>query len=89
MKRYTVYVCETCGYESRSFDDMEEHEANHLGLTVKELHDYAALKSFAKYMGSKILCVNNEEIDARYNKAIEDLLAFERKHHIKKSNFMR
>ena len=45
MNHFTVYVCETCGYKSISFDYMEEHEANHLGLSVKELHDYNALKS--------------------------------------------
>ena len=83
MKRYTVYVCETCGYESRSFDDMEKHEADHLGLTVKELHDYHTLKSFASYMGSVVYSRNNEETRAKYDEAIEKLVDFEQKHNIK------
>ena len=37
MKQYTVYVCETCGYESRDVEDMRKHEASHLGLTVEEM----------------------------------------------------
>lgn len=83
MRQYTMYVCETCGYESRSFDDIEQHEANHLGLTVKELHDYNALKSFARYMGSTVANTNNEETRKKFDKAIEDLVNFEMEHHIK------
>lgn len=83
MKQYATYVCETCGYESTSFDDMEEHEASHLGLTVKEMHDYHALKSFARYMGTVIYCVNNEETNAKFNKAVDDLITFEKEHGLK------
>lgn len=83
MKQYTMYVCETCGYESRSFEEMEKHEASHLGLTVNELHSYNALKSFAKYMGGVISHTSNEETRAKYDKAIEDLWAFEKEHNIK------
>ena len=82
MRQYTMFVCETCGYESRSFDDMEQHEANHLGLTVKELHDYNALKSFAEYMGHTIANANNEETRKKFDKAIEDLVNFEIEHHL-------
>ena len=83
MKYYTMYVCETCGYESKSVDDMETHEAGHLGLTVSELHEYRALKSFAEYTGSVLYCTNNENTRAAFDKAIEDLVAFENAHNIK------
>lgn len=83
MKRYTMYVCETCGYESKSFDDMEEHEASHLGLTVEELHEYHALKSFAEYMGKYLSHTNNEETRTKFDNAIENLIAFEERHGIK------
>lgn len=83
MKQYTMYVCETCGYESRSFEDMEKHEANHLGLTVKELHNYNALKSFARYMGGVISHTSNEETRGKFDKAVEDLVAFEQEHNLK------
>ncbi len=83
MRQYVMYVCETCGYESRSFDDIEQHEASHLGLTVKELHDYNALKSFARYTGGIVANANNEETRKKFDKAIEDLVNFEIEHHIK------
>lgn len=83
MKKYTVYACETCGYESKSYDEMEAHEAAHLGLTVKELHDYNALKSFAKYMGTVVSSTNNEETRSKFDKAIEDLIMFEKEHDLK------
>lgn len=50
MKQYTVYVCETCGYESKDAEEIMQHEAEHLGLTVKEMEQYRALKSFASYV---------------------------------------
>lgn len=82
MKSYTTYVCETCGYKSRSFDDMEQHEADHLGLTVVELHEYHALKRFASYMGSVIFEKKNEETEKQFDKAVGDLMAFEEKHNL-------
>lgn len=84
MRMYTVYVCETCEYESKSFDDMEEHEAKHLGLTVEELHTYSALKSLAEYTGSVVANRNNEKTRAAFDKAVEKLVAFEQEHSIKK-----
>ena len=83
MKHYTMYVCETCGYESRNVDDMEAHEAGHLGLTVSELHEYRALKSFAEYTSSVLCYTNNEKTRAAFDKAIKDLVAFEEVHNIK------
>ena len=83
MKHYTMYVCETCGYESRSVDDMEAHEAGHLGLTVSELHEYRALKSFAEYTGRVLCSTNNEKTRAAFDKAIKDLVTFEEAHNIK------
>lgn len=83
MKQYTMYVCETCGYETRSFDDIEAHEAGHLGLTVEELHTYNALKSFARYMGGVLSHESNNDTRAKFDKAVEDLMAFEEAHKIK------
>lgn len=83
MKQYTVFVCDTCGYESRDCDDMRNHEASHLGLTVEEMESYMALKSFAAYMGSVVSSKNNEETRSKFDEAIEKLLAFEKEHDIK------
>lgn len=82
MKQYTMHVCETCGYESKSFDDMEKHEANHLGLTVEELHEYAALRSFAEYISGVISHTNTTKTRAACYRAIADLENFQKEHHI-------
>ena len=84
MKQYTVYVCETCGYESKSFDDMEKHEASHLGLTVEEFYEYTGLKYIASYKGSIMFFRNNEDTRRDFDSAVERLVAFEKAHGIVK-----
>ena len=83
MKQYTVYVCETCGYESRDVEDMRKHEAYHLRLTVEEMETYRALKSFAAYMGSVVANRNNEETRNKFDESVEKLVTFEKEHGIK------
>ena len=83
MKQVTVYICETCGYESRDYMEMRRHEASHLGLTLDEVETYRALKSFASYMGSVVAETNNEETRRKFDEAVEKLVAFERQHGIK------
>lgn len=82
MKQYTVYTCETCSYESRDYEDMRKHEADHLGLTVEEMESYRALKSFAAYMGSVVANRNNKETRSKFDEAVEKLMAFEKEHGI-------
>ena len=83
MKQYTVYVCETCGYKSEDANEVMQHEADHLGLTVKEMEQYRALKSFANYMGSVVSHTKNEATDKAFDGAIQNLLDFEKEHGIK------
>ena len=83
MKKYTIYVYETCGYESRDVEDMRIHEASHLGLTLKEMETYKAMKSFATYMGSVIANRKNEETERKYDEAIQVVIDFEKEHGIK------
>lgn len=83
MKQYTVYVCETCGYESKNTKEVMQHEADHLGLTVKEAEQYRALKSFASYMGSVVSHTKNGETDKVFDDAIQNLSNFEKRHGIK------
>lgn len=80
MKQYTVYVCETCGYESRSCDEMREHEATHLKLTKDELNEYKNLQYYARCMGVRVSHTNNVITRDRFDKAIEDLVVFEKEH---------
>ena len=83
MKQYTVYVCETCGYESKNAKEIMQHEADHLGLTVKEMEQYRMLKSFAAYMGSVVSHTKNEATYKAFDDAIQNLLDFEKRHGIK------
>lgn len=83
MKQYTMYVCETCGYESRDAEDVRKHEASHLGLTLEELKAYRELKSFVAYTGSVISKTNNKETRSEFDKAVEKLMDFEKEHGIK------
>lgn len=78
-----MYVCETCGYESKYANEVMQHEADHLGLTVKEMEQYRALKSFVAYMGSVVSHIKNVETDKAFDDAIQNLLNFEKMHGIK------
>lgn len=60
-----------------------QHEADHLGLTVKEMEQYRALKSFAAYMGSFVSHTKNKVTDKKFDDAIQNLLDFEKEHGIK------
>ena len=83
MRQYTVYVCETCGCEFKSREEEREHEAAHLGLTVRELEEYRALKSMAFIMGRVVSRNKNEKTEKKFDDAISALLEFEKKHGIK------
>lgn len=82
MKRYTVYVCETCGYKSEDAEEIMQHEADHLGLTVKEMEQYRALKSFVSYVSFLVSQTKNAATDKAFDDAIRDLLDFEKEHGI-------
>lgn len=82
MKTYQVYVCEKCGKESRSCEEIEVCEATHMGLSVAEKHSWDALKSAARYFGSVVSMTNNEQTRAAYDDAVEKLVSFEQLHGI-------
>lgn len=79
----SIRFCETCGYESKDAEDMRKHEASHLGLTVEEMDQYRAMKSFAAYMGSVVFNKKSEETETKYDEAINAVIDFEKKHGIK------
>lgn len=83
MKRYTVYVCEVCGYECRNSEEMSKHEAAHFGLTVEELHEYNAIKSFVRYADDLNSRKDNDNTRNMLDEAMEKLSEFEKKHWLK------
>ena len=80
MKKYTMYVCETCGRESKDYNVIRECEAGHLGLTVDELNQYDKLNSDAEDCGRMVSIAKNDKTEKAFDDAIKTLVAFERKH---------
>ena len=89
MKKYTIYVCEICGYESASFDDISKHEAEHLGLTVEEWHRYNKLKSFVQYMEDIVSGNNNDLTRNKLNEATENLSIFKKEHGMDGTSYLK
>lgn len=83
MRSYTVYVCDTCGYENRDRDLVEKCEARHYGLTVEEMHGYHALKSAVAHAEYLINVVSTASNRAYYENAIKNLEDFKKSHNIK------
>lgn len=85
MKNYTIYVCEECKFETRDLQEMKEHEAAHLGLTVEQHDEYKKLKQDAASAGALIAIEKNEKTEERFDDAIRALIKFEEEHLIRKS----
>lgn len=91
MKSYTMYVCETCGKESRNRKTIQTCEAGHLGLTWLEYLDYRNLKSnvtmFEKLLYEAIDRNDHQWRIDSYTKSVKDakiaVIAFEINHGIK------
>ncbi len=84
MRQYTMYVCETCGYESKDAKKMKEHEMAHMNLTTEEVRQYESLKSSAIHMGYVATRIKNEETKQKFDEAIQNLLDFEEEHGVLK-----
>lgn len=66
MKTITLYQCETCGITFYDFKTIERHEANHLGLSVDEMHEYKSKKSRVDFTSFQLsLDPNNKSIKDR------------------------
>lgn len=84
MKQYTTYICETCNKESRSADEIKSCEAAHLGLTVNEKLEYDVLQEIVKRRSYTVSVTKNEKTEKDFDDAINEIIAFEKKHGIKK-----
>lgn len=69
MESYCVFVCETCGKESRYEDDISHCKAHHLGLTVGG--NRALLRRFCK-AGRKKGMTRCKECKFWYDREAED-----------------
>ncbi len=82
MNQFTMYECEKCGYTSKYAKEVEECEAGHVGLTLEEYKHYQELKKNAERCGRTTSVCKNEHTDAAFDKAIKDLIAFEKEHNL-------
>ena len=82
MKSYTVYVCETCGKESKDWSDIRRCEADHLGLNLLEMDEYERLQTEAEHFGYVVGNFKCEETEKAFDLAIKRLVAFEKEHNI-------
>ncbi len=82
MKRHIIYECEKCGMKSESYNEIWACEANHMGLTSKEMIEYTDLQVAVKYWSSVVSSTNNDETRGKLDRAIERVMAFEEKHNI-------
>lgn len=80
MKSYMVYVCDTCGKESRSGDEISLCEATHLGLTVEQKSQYDYLKAMVNRWSGVVSRNNNGHTRDAYDAAVTRQLAFEVAH---------
>lgn len=82
VKTYTVYVCETCGKESKDSSIIKQCEASHLGLSVEELEIYKKLQDNAEYCGRIVASSKNDRTEKLFDDAINRLCDFEKEHNL-------
>ena len=84
MKNYIMCVCETCGFETPSYDEMFAHEASHLGLSVEEYREYIKLQMNVKYLEERIIFDRSSYTCDSLKGSKIKLLNFEKDHDIAK-----
>ncbi len=80
MKTKTIYICETCGFESESKDAVLSCEAKHLWLTPEEKRIYDNLNDCVIRYANTVSKTNNQYTRDILDAAVTRLLAFEVEH---------
>lgn len=80
MKSYSIYECEKCGKQSKSYNDIFKCEAEHMGLTIREKIKYDYLKEQVRVHSDIVTRSNNNRTRSNLNIAVEELIAFEEKY---------
>jgi len=82
MRSYVMYVCGTCGKESKYPKDVLICEAGHLGLTEEQYDEYRRLSAEVRKCGAACSNRKNQETEAAFDDAVEAQRAFEKNHGI-------
>lgn len=69
---------------SKSKEEMFKHEVSHLGLNVEELKTYKELKEKVARASYNVSVSANADTQKQFDIAVEDLVAFEEEHKIKR-----
>lgn len=80
MKTKTIYICETCGFESDNKEKVLICEAKHLGLTPEEKRVYDNLNECVIRYANTVSKTNNQYTRDVLDAAVIRLLAFEVEH---------
>lgn len=86
MRTVTRYQCEKCLEIYPTSHEAFLCEAGHYGLTVEEYGQWISLKKLAEDAGRMAGISKNEKTEANFDNAVQELLDFERKHHLEANN---
>lgn len=85
MRYKSLYVCDVCGREFRSKDDVLKCEASCYGLTVAQYRQWRKLSDQAERTGYKVGCSSNPTTREAFHLACLALADFEQAHHLENS----
>lgn len=77
-----VYICEMCNKESTNPVEIIKCECSHLGIDLNILNKWRELRDNAAKAGQQYSIRHNADTDAAFDKAVIELVEFERKHNL-------
>lgn len=80
MKQKLVYVCEYCGKDSMSYEEIEECEASHLNISIRELREYREMQWRAEVWADIVKRSNSQKDRDAENRAILEVKEFQKLH---------
>ena len=83
IKNVTYYICQFCGKRFTSEEECKQHEANEMNLTIEEYKKLEELEKKEIEISRALAVSSNQELRNNQDKAIHDVIAFRKKHHLK------
>ena len=83
IRHVTYYICQFCGEKFTSEEECKQHEANEMNLTIEEYKELEELEKKEMETSGALAVSSNQELRDNQDKAISDVIAFRKKHHLK------
>lgn len=83
IKHVTYYICQFCEEKFTSEEECKRHEAVEMNLTIEEYKELEELEKKEKETSGALAVSSNQELRDNQDKAIHDVIAFRKKHHLK------